>query len=237
MTTVTVSTDSAAQRTLIRIGALATIAGAVIFMIANIIHPRSPNIELNQAQIETVAGSDIWLTDHLLLFLGGYLLLGGLVAIQRSITSGAGAAWAQLGYVSAVVSTSVLAVLMALDGITSKVVHNAWAVASGEERATALRLAEMMEEIDIGLFSLYIIVFFGITLILYGLAVAMSDTYPKWLGWVAVVLAVASLVVGAVQAYSGLSVLVTNILFASFSSFLTLWMLVMGILTWRKTGA
>jgi len=234
MTTLTIANDSIAQQTLIRIGALSSIVGAIIFMFANIAHPRSPNIEVNQAQIETVANSSIWLTDHLLLFLGGFLLLGGFVAIQRSITSGVGAAWAQLGYVSAIVSTSVWTVLMAVDGITSKVVHSAWATAPLAEKATALRIADMMENIDIGIFSLYIVVFFGITFILYGLAVAQSDTYPQWLGWVAVVLAVACLVVGVVQVYTGLSVLVTNILFTSFSSFLTLWMLVMGILTWRS---
>lgn len=234
MSTASISNESVAERTLIRTGALSAVAGSIIFMIANILHPRSPAIEITQAQIETVANSNIWVTDHLLLFLGGLLLLPGLVAIQRSITLGAGAAWAQLGYVGAVVSTGVLTVLIAIDGISSKVVHGAWAAAPAGEKATALRIADMMEQIDIGIFSLYIVIFFGITFLLYGLAVAMSEAYPKWLGWVAAVLGVASLVVGVVQAYSGLSVLVTSMLFPSFSSFLTLWMLVMGILTWRK---
>ena len=237
MTISPVSQDVSAERALIRIGALSAIAGAIIFMIANIAHPRSPNIEVTRAQIETVAASSIWMSDHLVLFFSGLLLLVGLVAIQRSIPSGPGAAWAQLGSLAAVVSTSVWAVLMALDGITSKVIHNAWAAAPKAQKAAALRVAEMMEEIDIGIFSIYIILFFGLTFLLYGLAVAMSESYPKWLGWVAVVLALASLIVGIVQAFTGLSVLVTNTLFASFSSLLTLWVLIMGILTWRKTKA
>jgi len=226
--------DTNVERGLIRVGALSGIIGAIVFMIANIVHPRSPNIQITVKQIETVAQSHIWVTDHLLLLLGGLLLLPALIAVQRSITTGPGAVWAYLGYVSAVVSTSLWVVLMALDGRTSKVVHAAWAAAPEGEKAMALRVAEAMEEIDVGLFSVYIIVFFGVTFVLYGLAVARSDRFPTWLGWAAVVLGIASFIDGMVQAYTGLSVLVTNILFASFSSLLTLWILIMGILMWRK---
>ncbi len=55
---------------------LAAIVGAIFFMIANILHPRSPNIEVNEFQIETVAHSDIWITDHVVLWLAGVLMLG-----------------------------------------------------------------------------------------------------------------------------------------------------------------
>ncbi|MFY9463333.1 MAG: hypothetical protein WAP52_04075 [Candidatus Sungiibacteriota bacterium] len=234
MVNTTISGESIAQQTFVRFGAWSGIVGAVIFMIANIIHPRSPNIESTAAQIQTVAQSNIWLTDHLLLLMGGFMLLGGLLAIQRLMADGSGSAWAKIGSVSAMVSTSVWVVLMALDGIASKVVHNSWAMASGQEQAVALRVAEMMEEIDIALFSVYIILFFGITLFLYGLAVTKSAVFPRWLGGTAMALAVASFVVGVVQAYTGLSVLITNTLFASFSSFLTLWILIMGVLILRK---
>ena len=229
------SNNSEQEKKLIRCGALCAIAGAIIFMVANIIHPRSLNIAFTPAQIETVAASGIWVTDHLFLFLGGFLLLGGLMAIRRLVSSELGGVWAEFGYASAMVSTSVWTILMALDGITSKVVHNAWAMSPAGDKVVALHVAEMMEEIDIGIFSMYIIVFFGITLLFYGLAVAKSTSFPAWLGWVAVVLASCSLVVGVVQAYTGLSVLITNTLFASFSSLLTLWMLIMGFLTWRKS--
>ena len=222
------------DRTLIRIGAVSAVVGAVLTMVANILHPRSPNIEITQAQIETVAASDIWITDHLLLLVGVLLLLGGYIALRKSITGQPGAAWAEFGYAGALVSTSVLVVLTGLDGIASKVVHDAYAAAPS---AGTLAIAEMMEEIDIGLFSISIIVFFGVTLLLYGLGVALSDDFPRWLGWVAVVLAIASLITGFVQAYTGLSVLVTNMLFAGLASFITLWVLIMGVLMWRRTRA
>ena len=225
-----------ADRALIQMGALCAIIGALVFMAANIVHPRSPNIQVTAFQVETVAHSDIWVTDHLLLLLGGLLLLPGLLAIQRSIPTGPGAAWAELGNSGAVVSTAIWAVLIAVDGFSSKVVHGAWASAPDAEKAVALRVAEAMEQIDVGIFSVYIIVFFGVTFMLYGLAVAKSGRFPQWLGWAAFGLGLASFLDGIAQGYTGLSVLVTNILFASFSSFQTLWILTMGVLLWRARG-
>lgn len=234
MTHVAGEQESRVHRDMIRIGALCAIVGALVFMAANILHPRSPNIQITALQVETVAHSDIWVTDHLLLLLGGLLLLPGLLAIQRSIATSPGAAWAELGKAGAVVSTAIWAVLIAVDGFTSKVVHGAWAAAPEAEKAVALRVAEAMEQIDVGIFSVYIIVFFGVTFMLYGLAVAKGGRFPQWLGWAALLLGVASFLDGIVQGYTGLSVLVTNILFASFSSFQTLWLLTMGVLMWRS---
>ena len=67
------------------------------------------------------------------------------------------------------------------------------------------------------------------------LAVAMSDNFPKWLGWVAAALGLISLVVGFYQSYDGLSVEVTNYVFATVATPLTVWVLVMAILKGRKT--
>ena len=64
---------------------------------------------------------------------------------------------------------------------------------------------------------------------LYGLAVALSDVYPKWLGWAALI--------GLGEAFSGHSTVLTNILFPMASILLTMWMLVMGVLMWRRAGA
>lgn len=97
--------------------------------------------------------------------------------------------------------------------------HGVWAAVPEAEKAVALRVAEAMEQIDVGIFSVDIIVFFGATFMLYGLAVAKSGRFPQWLGWAPLLLGLASFLDGIVQGHTGLSVLVTNILFASFSSF------------------
>jgi hypothetical protein len=38
---------------------------------------------------------------------------------------------------------------------------------------------------------------------LFGLANAFSDVYPRWLGWVAVIRGVGSVISGAIHAYMG----------------------------------
>jgi hypothetical protein len=167
------------DRDVIRIGSMCAIVGALLFMAANNVNPRSPNIQITAMKVETVSHSDIWATDHVLLLIGGLLLLPGLIAIQRSIQIGPGAEWAYFGNFSAVVSTAIWAVLMAIDGFTSKVVHAASATAPEADKAVAMRVAEAMEQVDVGIFSTYIIVFFGLTFILYGLAVAKSGRFPQ----------------------------------------------------------
>ena len=126
---------------------------------------------------------------------------------------------------------------MGLDGIASKAIHDAWAAAPGADKAVALRIAEAMENVDVGIFSAWIILFFGATFILYGLAVAMADNFPKWLGWAAAALGVVALGVGFYQAYDGLSVAVTTYAFSITATLLTVWVLVMAILMGRKTMA
>jgi hypothetical protein len=158
-----------------------------------------------------------------------------LVALHRTMLDGLAGALSRLAYFGTLASTGALVVLVGIDGLASKATHDAWAAAPEAEKAVALRVAEAMENIDVGIFSVWIILFFGATFILYGLAVAMSDNFPKWMGWVAVVLGLVSLVLGFYQSYDGLSVEVTNYGFASAATLLTLWVLVMAVLMGRKT--
>ena len=220
---------------MMRIGAAAGMVGAVIFAIANMLHARSDDIEIYAEQIKAVAESDVWLTGHLMLFVGGILIAIFLIALHRTMMDGLAGALSRIGYFGTVASTGVLTVLVGVDGIASKAVHDAWAAAPDAEKAVALRVAEAMENIDVGIFSAWIILFFGMTFIVYGLAVAMSDNFPKWMGWVAAALGLVSLVVGFYQAYDGLSVVITTYAFSGTATLLTVWVLVMAILMARKT--
>ena len=220
---------------MMRIGAAAGVLGAIVFMAGNLLHARSADIEVYAEQIKAVAESDIWITDHLLFFVGAVLIGVFLVALHRTMLDGLPGALSRLGYFGALASAAVVTVVVGLDGMASKAIHNAWAAAPDSEKAVALRIAEAMEEVDVGIFSAWIILFFGATFIAYGLAVAMSNNFPKWLGWVATALGVISLVVGFYQAYDGLSVFVTNYAFSGTASLLTIWVLIMAVLMGRKT--
>lgn len=220
---------------LMRTGATAGMVGAIIFAIANMLHARSDDIDIYAEQIKAVAESDIWLTAHLMLLVGGILIAVFLIALHRTMLDGLAGALSRVGYFGAVASTGVMTVLVGIDGIASKAVHDAWAAAPDAEKAVALRVAEAMEHIDVGIFSAWIILFFGMTFIAYGLAVAMSDNFPKWMGWIAAVLGLVSLGVGFYQAYDGLSVVTTTYVFSGAATLLTVWVLAMAILMARKT--
>ena len=71
---------------MLRIGAATGVIGAIVFAIANMLHARSDDIETYAEQVKAVADSDIWITDHLLLFAGGILVavVLGLISLVTS---------------------------------------------------------------------------------------------------------------------------------------------------------
>jgi uncharacterized membrane protein len=76
-----------------------------------------------------------------------------------------------------------------------------------------------------------------VTFILYGLAVAWSRVYPRWLGWVVVVAGLGSVVAGLVQAYAGESTTVTRVLTIVFPTVITLWLVQICVLLFRQAPA
>lgn len=225
------------ERSMFRIGSVSAIVGSILALVVNILHPRSATLKNPEAFLRMIAESTIWIGDHVGIIFAVLLITGGLVAISRSIAEEPGAAWARLGFAGALVSTAILCVLMATDGITVKVLADAWAKAPAAEKSAAFSVAHALAQINVAVFSVWVIEFFGVTIILYGLAVSTSSAYPKWLGWVAVLAGIGSALIGLNQAYRGPSTLVTNVLFPIFSIIITIWVLVMGILLWRKAGS
>jgi hypothetical protein len=74
----------------------------------------------------------------------------------------------------------------------------------------------------------------GIGILLYGLATLLSRSYPKALGWLAILSGTGALVVGGVQAMKGPDFRGTEIFFVLCSVLSTLWVLLMGLLMQRK---
>ncbi len=218
-----------------RIGAVAGIVGALLAMVGNLLHPATP-IGDPQGVARTIAQSETWVPVHLVIVVGLILMLGGLVALSRSIEGGGAGALAQLGSVAAVAGITVGVVLVIIDGVAAKHLADAWEAAPPEEAAAALRVVLAEEAINFAVASLFNILFAGVTFILLGLAVAWSGEYPRWLGWVVVVAGVGSVPVGLVQAYTGESIGFTRIATIIFPTIITLWVVVMSVLLLRKAG-
>ena len=175
------------ERTLLRIGALSATLGVITLFVAEAFHGGHDPANL-EATLPEYAANANWEIVHVGQFLGYILVLVGLVALHRSIVEGRGAALARLGYVTAVVATAIYGTNQALDGVATKFVADEWVSAPVAEKADAFRVAEAVRHIEIGLTS-FAELTLGAALLLYGLAIALSDVYPKWLGGAAVVAA------------------------------------------------
>lgn len=73
----------------------------------------------------------------------------------------------------------------------------------------------------------------GLTVIVYGGALLADHTYPKWIGGLALVGGVPTVVSGVVMAYTGFSGLAMAINMPA-SSLLLVWMLALGVFMWRR---
>src|SRR5215216_7657930 len=223
------------EGSIFRMGAIAGIVGSLLAMVGNLLHPATP-IGDPQGVARTIAQSERWVLVHLVIVVGLILMLGALVAISRSIEGGVAGALAQLGSIAAVAGVAVGLVDVIVDGVAAKYLAEAWEVAPPDQAAAALRVVLAEEAINFAVASLFNILFAGVTFILLGLAVASSGEYPRWLGWVAVVAGVGSVPVGLVQAYTGESIGFTRIATIIFPTVITLWVVVMSVLLWRKAA-
>jgi hypothetical protein len=224
------------DRVLFRVGAISAIAGAALGLVFNILHPRdSDTLDSVAAELRQVDESGIWVFDHVMLGIAVVLSFLGLIAIAHSITGDVGTSWATLARASAIASTAMLTGLIAIDGIAMKEIAEGFAPVTDIETAAAFVGAAPVVETVRALFTASIGAFFGVTPLLFGVAVVSSDVYPKWLGYVALVAGALGFVTAIIQAFNGLSTFTTLIMFPVASVIFTLWLLYMGVLLWRKT--
>ena len=112
--------------------------------------------------------------------------------------------------------------LGALSKELSNFFHDAFVAAPAEESGIALRVSELMEQIDVGPSSMLIIVFFGFTFASYGAALIQSDSFHMAYDWIALVPGIVAIGIGVYQAIGGLSTVITTYAFAGVASVLNL---------------
>lgn len=221
------------DRWLYTLGGWAAIAGALLGLVGNLLHPATTAGD-PEATARAISASDGWVAIHLTIEVGLILMLGGLAAIYHSIRGGLPGALIRLGFIAGVTGATVGLILVIVDALAAKSLADLWAAAPPDEQAIALGMLQTEETINVGLASLFNILFAGVTFILYGLAVALSNVYPRWLGWVVMLAAVIGVIAGGIQAYVGDFTEVTRILTIITPTIITLWFLVMGFLLVRK---
>ena len=218
-----------------RLGAVALPLGVIMLMVAEFFHPSREDPMDFPAVFREYAHSDIWTTVHLAEYFGFLLLLGGLVALYYSISAkpGAGAGLAPFGLAAAVTTAASYTVLQAVDGITLKYAVDAWVSAPADQESAAFAAAEAVRWTEIGMNSLSNFLT-GLTLFIYGVAIALGIVYPRWMGWIAAVSGAAFMYNGIVEvAYEGF---VPSIVKLVGILLLAVWALIMAFMMWCRSA-
>jgi hypothetical protein len=144
-----------------------------------------------------------------------------------------GVGLAPFGLAAAVTAAASFTVLQGVDGIALKRAVDAWVSAPADQETAAFAAAEAVRWTEIAMNSLsYFLA--GLSLFLYGGAIALGTVYPRWVGWIAVVSGAAFMYNGAVEvAYEGF---VPSIVKLVGLVLLALWAYIMAALMWRNSS-
>jgi len=218
-----------------RIGAVALALAVPVLVIAEVLHPSREDPMDFPAVFREYAHSDIWTAVHLAEYFGFLLLLGGLVALYYSVGAGRGpgAGLAPFALAAVLTTAASFTVLQAVDGIALKRAVDAWASAPAAQKAPAFAVAEAIRWTEIGMNGLSFFLT-GLTLLLFGLTIALGSVYPRWTGFIAVVSGLAFVYNGAVEvAYEGF---VPSVVKLVGILLLAVWAFVMAVLMLRHAG-
>ncbi|NKX53622.1 hypothetical protein [Arthrobacter mobilis] len=139
---------------------------------------------------------------------------------------------ARLGLAAVVVTAAAITMLQAVDGVTLKWAVDTWAAAPADRQETVFAAAQALRWTEYSLQS-YANVLLGLTLVLYGLALALGTAYPRWTGWSAAASGTAWIVHGLMVPYLGLFESIPR---GVALVLLYLWAFIMAFRMWRRAG-
>lgn len=219
------------DRSTLRIGSACAIVGGVLALITNLLHPRLSEFDdYVTAELRLVADSDGWIPIHLGLLLGTLLISAGLYVASRTLADQGVDGLRRLAVGSLLVGTAAAVMTVAIDGYATKAVADAWAAAQDD---VTLATGTAVAEIGWAAFMSLVLVYLGTTPALIGWAVARSRAYPAAFGWPVVILGLLAVVSGVMGMLDGPSA-TFFLLFTISSGLLTVWVIAIGILMWRR---
>ena len=217
-----------------RIGATCAIAGSVLLFVGTYLHPQKADPNDPVAAFTEYAADHLWVSSHLMQLAGVALIVAALLFLAQQLESVDSRGLIRIAAGGAIASLAVATALQAVDGIALKRMVDAWAAAPAAQKEVAFHAAFAVRQVEIGLASMLSLLF-GLTVILYAVALLVDRTYPKWMGGLAIVGGVPIAVAGVVMAYTGFSGLAMAINMPA-SSILLIWMFILGMFMWHRGG-
>src|SRR5271156_2199671 len=182
-----------------KIGATCAIAGSILLFVGTYLHPMGADPNDPVAAFTEYAADRLWVASHLTQLAGVALMAAALLFLTQQLEAGRGAGWSRITAGGAIASVAVAAVLQSVDGIALKVMVDAWAAAPAAQREGAFHAAFAVRQIEVGLASM-LSLSLGLTVTVCGAALIADGTYPIWVGRLAILGGVPTIVAGVVMA-------------------------------------
>ncbi len=217
-----------------KVGAVSAIAGAIILLVGTSLHPMEEDPNDPVAAFTEYADDSLWVGSHLTQLLGIVLIVAALLTLTHLLTNDKGGGWSQFGSAFAISSLAIAAALQAVDGIALKVMVDNWVAAPESEKMAIFHATIGVRQVDVGLASMFSM-FIGLTVVLYGVSIVMTDRFPSWLGLIAIFGGGATVTAGVMYAYTGFSKVAMSVSMPA-SLLLLLWLIVLGVRMWRVSN-
>jgi hypothetical protein len=214
-----------------RLGSAGFIIGPILMMIGSLLLPPSLGVSNWQEMISDVGEQAVRLQACALLITFGYwAVMIGTVGVYRSITAG-GAAWARLGFYFYLIGTAMWTVGMSVGDVGYPAAAANWLAAPDAGKEAAYIALAAIPGFTRGLFPMEVIVIW-LAFAFLGIGMVHSDVYPRWLGWVGLILGIAGMTLGIFQTFTGRETTLNLFMVLNISTML--WSLVVGIWVARR---
>ena len=168
------------ERTILRIGAVCAILGAVVSVAAGMGFGNLTNEYGTEQVLRTIAARPRWYwpTVHLGFIVGAFLWVGAFVALAVSLKSSVSWALGWLGAATVIVGAAIHVADSSISGFGLNALAGAWASAPAPEQSNLLRVGDTLLYLLNGTWRSVHSYFHGVPFILSGAAVALSRRYP-----------------------------------------------------------
>lgn len=211
------------------------IVAAIVGAVGNALHPHSVDTDV-QATLREIAGSGTWVWIHLAIILAMLLLMAGLAGFAHDLEGTRAEAVARVGNVASLLGGVFVCVSTSIDGFGRKALALNWLGAPTPSADGALQSAIGTQLFGGALWTFGILVFFGLAFVAFGLAASLSDRYPAWFGWTAVVAGAISIAAAGLRMIANGDEPTSETLFLVSSVTVTVWAFVLGVMLRRAAS-
>lgn len=175
-------------------------------ILSTMIHPSAEDPFNHPLVLAEYAHSELWVGIHIGQFAGTMMVfVGGFVTIYRLLANSESSITSLLGLIGfalAIITASTFAILQAIDGVALKFAVDSWMASPEEEgKETIFRVAEGIRWTEYGVNSVFRLLQ-GTVAIVFGLAIAKSILFNKWIGVGGVIIGLITLSAGVEVSYS-----------------------------------